>query len=87
MSKWFEDGSPEYEPYRFCWEEFANAIILMAVKDYRRALRGLKRHPDSPGYSHTKRECEMFFRSWWFRVLSDADPEIILNGIRKETAA
>ena len=30
------------------YESLANAIILQAVKDYRRALRFLKRHPHTP---------------------------------------
>lgn len=32
------------EPY----ENLVNAIILQAVKDYRKALRFLKRHPHTP---------------------------------------
>ena len=30
------------------YENLANAIILQAVKDYRQALRFLKRHPHTP---------------------------------------
>ena len=66
--------------------ELAQAIILQAVKDYRKSLRMLKRNPDSIAWNKEKRDCERFFHSRWFRVLSGADPDLILEGLRKEAA-
>lgn len=53
------------------YKELANAIILMAVKDYRKALKRLKRYPDSDKALRTKRECERFFRSEYFEILTN----------------
>lgn len=46
-----------------CYENLANAIILQAVKDYK---------------SNSK-ECERFFRSEWFKVLTNVDPDYIIK--------
>ena len=50
------------------YENLAQAIILQAVKDYRL----------------TDDECERFFRSGWFGVLSKVDPEYLIKKLRKE---
>ena len=86
MSMRFGERNPEYVSYRECWEDLANAVILQAVKDYRKALRLLKSRPDNRELKREKRNCEMFFNSLWFRVLSRADPDLIMDGIRKEEA-
>lgn len=64
------------------FENLANAIIVQAVKDYRKALRGFS----SDGKSDTDvvAECERFFRSEWFSVLTNADGEYLITNIRKE---
>ncbi len=62
------------------YEELANAIILQAVKDYRTALK----KPDSWAAYKTEREIERFFRSGWFTELTDVDPKVILDGLRRE---
>ena len=46
----------------------------------------LKLNPDSIAWQKEKRNCERFFHSRWFRVLSGADPDLILEGLRKEAA-
>ena len=66
------------------WEDLAQAIILQAAEDYRKALKGLQEKPGSRIFLKRKRECERFFHSEWFTVLSKANPEMILDGIRKE---
>ena len=55
------------------YEALANAIILMAVKDYRKS-----------GSEATRREIEAFFHSDWFRVLSPADGKYIIKMLSKE---
>ncbi len=59
------------------WEELANAIILQAVKDYRKALREI-------ASERTVTECEKFFRSQWFRVLTAIDGEMLIRKLREE---
>ena len=63
------------------FEHLANAIILQAIKDYRRALRLSKRKPDI----HTEqRAIEKFLRSNWFSTLSDINPEYLISKLQKE---
>ena len=55
------------------YEELANAIVLQAVKDYRLT-------DDEAELA----EIERFFRSDWFGVLTDVDPEYLIRRLRKE---
>lgn len=59
-----------------CCEALANAIILQAVKDYRKALKC-----DGCG---RQKEIEWFFRSEWFSVLTKIDPEMLIRKLRAE---
>ena len=68
------------------YQNLANAIIEQAVKDYREALRRLKRHPDSKAAMELAMECERFFRSGWYGVLTDIDPDYLIERLRKEAA-
>ena len=52
---------PELDPY----QELANAIVVMAAKDYRHALRIQHRNPDSQAARIKIDEIERFFRSEW----------------------
>lgn len=58
------------------YKELANAIILQAVKDYRKALKH-----DERG---RKREIENFFRSGWFTVLTNISGEMLIRKLRAE---
>jgi hypothetical protein len=55
------------------YENLANAIVLQAVKDYRLT-------DDEAELA----EIERFFRSDWFGVLTDVDPEYLIRRLRKE---
>ena len=67
-----------------CYEALANAIILLAVKDWRKAVKTLKKRPWSSEVRQTKEECERFFLSDWFTVLTDADGDYILRKLKEE---
>lgn len=58
------------------YKELANAIILQAVKDYRKALKH-----DERG---RKREIEKFFRSEWFAILTSISGEMLIQKLRAE---
>lgn len=58
------------------YKELANAIILQAVKDYRKALKH-----DERG---RKREIERFFRSEYFTVLTNIYGEMLIQKLRAE---
>lgn len=58
------------------YKALANAVIIQAVKDYRKALK----------YDHRgiKRECCRFFRSDWFKTLTAVDGEMLISKIKSE---
>ena len=66
------------------YEELANAIVMQAVKDYRTALKRVARHPKDRDGLAAKTECERFFRSGWFGVLTGIDPEMLVRKLQKE---
>ena len=65
------------------YQALANGIIEQAVKDYRAALKTLRRHPDSKAAMATAMEVERFFHSSWFAVLTDIDPDYLIERLRK----
>lgn len=58
------------------YEKLAEAIILQAVKDYRKSLKH-----DERG---RKREIERFFRSEYFTVLTNISGEMLIRKLRAE---
>lgn len=68
------------------YQELANGIILQAVADYRRALDGkpyeTKHGNITPEYIIA--DCERFFRSKYFHLLTKIDGEYIIQKIRRE---
>lgn len=68
------------EPY----ESLANAIVLQAVKDWRSAVRTLKKRPRYDPAKQMKEECERFFRSDWFEELTSVDGSVILRKLKQE---
>ena len=68
------------------WENFAQAIILQAVKDYRQALKLLRRKPESKRGQALEKEVRKFFQSYWFAHLTDIDSEFLIERLREEAA-
>lgn len=66
------------------YTDLANAIILQAVKDYRKALKTHKRHPRYAPAKETIAEVEEFFRSEWYRTLTAVDGELLITKLRRE---
>ena len=64
------------------WEELANAIIIQAIYDYRKALRNTNRAHYSK--YHSIDDLERFFFGEWFALLSKCDPHYIVKEIRQE---
>ena len=81
------------EPY----QSLVNALIIQAVKDYRKAIRFLKHHPHTPDLDNDPQQnalrdkviknenergaVERFFRSGWFEMLSSLDGEVLLKKV------
>lgn len=61
--------------------ELANAIIEYACRDYEKALRYLKsgKTKDKFQAEKMKNNCERFFKSQWFGVLTEIDGESLMK--------
>lgn len=66
------------------YTDLANAIIIQAVKDYRNALKTLKRYPRYELAKAVVAEVEEFFRSEWYRTLTSVDADMLMTKIRRE---
>lgn len=67
-----------------CYTNLANAIIVQAAKDYTKALRRLKKFPYDKEARYIKQDCERFFRSGWFEVLTDLNGEVLIQRMNEE---
>lgn len=70
-------------------EELANAIVVRAAKDYRKALRTLKKgyNPSSEKYiraSKMKSDCERFVLGERIKSLTNLDGRKIMEKIQKK---
>ena len=68
------------EPY----QALANAIVELAVKDYKKALKQHHRFPDNKEYADEVASLERFFRSGWFGILTGIDPEMLMRKLQME---
>lgn len=66
------------------YENLANAVILQAVKDWRSAVRTLKKRPRYDPARQMRDECERFFLSDWFGVLTSVDGSFLLRKLKQE---
>ena len=65
------------------WESLADAIIMQAVRDYRIALkRRPRRFEANP--NNTVEECERFFKSGFFMLLTEARGEYLILKMKEE---
>ena len=58
------------------YEDRANAIIIQAVKDYRRT--------QSP---QVRNEIKRFFKSQWFSMLTNVDGDMLIKKLEREVKA
>ena len=69
------------------YENLANAIVVQAIKDYRKALRTLSLNPHNRSAQYERRSIEQFFRSGWFGMLTSIDPEMLIRKLNAEVDA
>lgn len=67
-----------------CYENLANAVVEQAVKDYVKTIQVLKRDKNSIDAQKMLKDVLSFFHSEWFTVLTDLDPDVLINKIHKE---
>ena len=68
------------------FENLANAIILQAVKDYRKLEHRASIHPQDTKTQYAKNRIEEFFLSEWFSALTKINGNELLNRLGKEVA-
>ena len=68
------------------YNELANAIVMQAVKDYRKALKNLRKNRNNKDALSEAMECEEFFHSSWFRTLTSVDGDYLIEKLRAEVA-
>ena len=66
------------------YQNLANAIVLSAVKDYRDALKRLKKKPNNKLAADERDDMERFFRFGYFAILTEIDPEYLIDRLNKE---
>lgn len=66
------------------YENLANAVVLQAVKDWRSAVRKLKKRPRYDPAKQMKEECEQFFLSEWFEQLTSVGGKYLLRKLKQE---
>ena len=66
------------------YEELANAIVEQAAKDYREMRRKLGKNPNDMTARGQMGEVVRFFHSRWFGILTDANPDYILEQLKEE---
>ena len=62
----------------------ANAIIIQAGKDYVAALKKLKNGRRNTDAEAEIKSIERFFRSDYYSMLTDVDPEFLIRKLREE---
>ena len=66
------------------YEELANAVVALAANDYRHAIKQLKRNPKYTPAQQQKGAVEHFFRSAWYRKLTNVDGELLIEKLQQE---
>lgn len=64
------------------YENLANAIVELAVKDYISVLKILKHYPDNYDAKTTKKSLERFFKSDWYKALTNVDGEWLIKKLQ-----
>lgn len=62
-----------------CWEDFGNAIVAQACKDYRMVMDSTTLQGQ-----YKKKKLLEFFYSDWFGILCKVDPDYILARIERD---
>ena len=66
------------------WQSLANAIVISAAKDYRTALRRLRRNPKNKTALSEIADLERFFRSDWYAMLTNVPGETLIRKQKEE---
>lgn len=64
-------------------ENLVIAIVRQALIDYRDSLKALKKNPNNIDELRIKNECEIFFNSEYFTLLTNVDGTYLLKNIER----
>ena len=64
-------------------ENLVIAIVRQALIDYRDALKALKKNPNNIDECRIKNECEIFFNSEYFKLLTNVDGAYLLKNMER----
>jgi len=69
-------------------QSLANAIVIVACRDYKASLKKLKNpmigRQDETFAERDKTGCELFFRSGLFQILTNLNPEQLIKDLQAE---
>ena len=68
------------------YQNLANAIIILATKDYRKELKRIKKNPSNRDAMDQALACERFFTSPWFAELTEVEGSWLMEQLRREVA-
>lgn len=66
------------------FQDLANAVVVRAAKDYRRALKRLIKFPSSHSAKQAIMQLEVFFRSDYYKLLTSLDGERLIEKLKQE---
>lgn len=82
-----EKQREEYPPVQY-HELLVHAIVMQSVKDYRTAIKNLRRYPaereEHKRAFDLKQDIERFLRSRWFEALSPVDGGMLLQRLEAQ---
>lgn len=69
------------------YSNLANAIVEQAAKDYKKALRQLKKYPNYEEALLEKDKIERFFRSEWYTHLTNVNADYLISQLEMAVSA
>lgn len=66
------------------YRSLAAAIVLQAIKDFKKAARRYKAGKTKEKSLWEMQEIIQFIQSGWFRALTDLDPEAVIEKLKEE---
>ena len=73
----------ELNPYR----ELANAIVVQAAKDYRKAVKRRRKYPKDEDAQREIRDLRRFFHSGWYSMLTEVDGDKLIKDLERSVDA
>lgn len=73
----------EHNPYR----ELANAIVVQAAKDYKKAVKRRRKYPKDEDAQREIRDLRRFFHSGWYSMLTEVDGDRLIKDLERSVDA